>query len=199
MDQQKLIAIFDRQAAQYDRQRESAFQRRWRQELLSHARGEVLELAVGAGGNFPFYPASVSVTAADFSPAMLAKAKAAAARYGIAAEFHQGDVERMDFPEAAFDTVVSTLSLCGYENPARMLATIRRSCKPDGQILLIEHGLSPNPVLSALQRGLDPLLYRLSGCHHTRNIRELVQEAGLRILWEESRWLDMVRLIRARP
>lgn len=54
MDTERLIRIFDRQATDYDRKRDDPKQRRWRQKLIGSAKGEVLELAVGAGANFPF-------------------------------------------------------------------------------------------------------------------------------------------------
>ncbi|WP_052339642.1 class I SAM-dependent methyltransferase [Gorillibacterium massiliense] len=74
MEKAKRIRIFDKQADQYDKSRESLQQKLWRQHLIAHAKGRVLELAVGAGANFPFYPPSVRITAADFSSAMLDKA-----------------------------------------------------------------------------------------------------------------------------
>ncbi len=199
MDKQKHISLFDRQAAQYDRQRENPSQKKWRQNLLSQARGNVLELAVGAGANFPFYPSGVRVTATDFSSAMIAKAESAAQRYGIDAEFRCEDVETLSFPDDAFDTVVSTLSLCSYENPARVLANLRRWCKPEGTILLLEHGISPSPLLSRAQKAFDPLLYRMFGCHHDRDIRGLIEASGIRIASEERHWFDMVRIIQAHP
>lgn len=199
MDKERQIALFDKQANQYDRQRESAFQKRWRAPLLRHAKGKVLEVAVGAGANFPFYPPGVSVTATDFSPAMIAKAEAAARRYGVAAEFLCTDVEALHVPEQSFDTIVSTLSLCGYEDPAAVLANLKRWVKPQGKLLFMEHGISPKPLVSGLQRLLDPVLYRMLGCHHTRDIRALIEGAGLRIVDAETHWLGMVRLIRAQP
>lgn len=199
MEKQKQIQIFDKQAAKYANRREDTNQKRWRKNLLSHARGEVLELAVGAGANFPYYPPDVKVTATDFSEAMLEKAKPAAKSYGFQADFICGDIEKMDFPDASFDTIVSTLSMCSYDNPLRVLEKINRWCKPDGEILLMEHGISSNPIVSVMQKTLNPLLYRFSGCHHTRYILELVRESGMTIEKSESYWMNMVHLVQAKP
>lgn len=87
MDKQKLIRIFDKQATLYENKKEGPAQNRWRQQLLSHAKGQVLELAVGAGANFPFYPPKVKITATDFSEAMLDKAKKAARLHRIDGHF----------------------------------------------------------------------------------------------------------------
>lgn len=56
MDKQKLIRIFDKQATDYARKREDPKQQRWRRNLIGHAEGDVLELAVGAGANFLTIP-----------------------------------------------------------------------------------------------------------------------------------------------
>ncbi|MFC4617728.1 class I SAM-dependent methyltransferase [Camelliibacillus cellulosilyticus] len=79
MNLHKKIHIFNRQAKQYERQAEHQTLGVWRKQLLSSARGNILELAVGAGNNFPFYPPGAEVTAVDFSPLMLEKAKKIAA------------------------------------------------------------------------------------------------------------------------
>ncbi|UVI29421.1 class I SAM-dependent methyltransferase [Paenibacillus spongiae] len=199
MEKQKLIRIFDKQAVQYERRRENAGQQRWRQKLIRHAKGDVLELAVGAGANFPYYPSEVKVTAADFSQAMLDKAIGAAKQHHIDAEFLCSDMEDIRFPDHSFDTIVSTLSMCSYADPLQVLKNINRWCRPDGRILLMEHGISSNFAVSAIQRTLNPLLYRTLGCHHTRNITGLVRESGIVIEQVESYWLNMVHLIWARP
>ncbi|RJX38104.1 class I SAM-dependent methyltransferase [Paenibacillus pinisoli] len=199
MDKERRVRLFDKQADMYDRRRGDSSQERFRRGLLSHAEGDVLELAVGAGANFPYYPSGVRVTAADFSGMMLEKAKAAAGRYNIDVSFLQADIDELQFPEHGFDTVISTLSLCSYVNPQQVVAKMKRWCKPGGQILLMELGISSNGVLAALQKTLNPLLYRLHGCHHTRNMEELVKGAGLHIVHMERHWLKMLYLIHARP
>jgi len=199
VEKQELIRIFDKQATQYEKNRENPKQKRWRQHLLSDAKGEVLELAVGAGANFPFYPPEVKVTATDFSEVMLEKAKRAAKHHQIKVDFICSDIEEMNFPDQSFDTIVSTLSFCSYDNPMIVLDKINRWCRPNGQILFMEHGISSNLAVSAVQKALNPLLYRAYGCHHTRNILGLIRESGLKINKVESYWLNMVHLIRANP
>jgi ubiquinone/menaquinone biosynthesis C-methylase UbiE len=199
VDKQKLIRIFDKQAARYDNHREDAQQTRWRRQLIGCAKGEVLELAVGAGANFPFYPSGIQLTAADFSGAMLAKARQAAAHYRINSTFICSDIEELSFPDHSFDTIVSTLSFCSYARPLPVLQRLSQWCRPGGQILLMEHGISSNPALSLALKALNPLLYRIYGCHHTRDILSLVRESGLTINKVESHWQGMVHLIWASP
>ncbi|MBS4223672.1 class I SAM-dependent methyltransferase [Lederbergia citrea] len=199
MEKEKLVRIFDRQAGKYEKNKETAKQRRWRENLISHAEGEVLELAVGAGANFSFYSSGVKVTAIDFSEAMLDKAKHTAQTYCVETDFICSEIEKMNFPNDSFDTIVSTLSFCSYENPLMMLKKIQDWCRPNGKILLMEHGISPNFVVSTVQKALDPLLYRMIGCHQTRNIPELIRESGLSIDRVESHYFKMLHVIWAKP
>ncbi|RWR05145.1 class I SAM-dependent methyltransferase [Siminovitchia fortis] len=199
MEREKLIRIFDRQAARYASNKDPSSLRRWRRQLLSHAEGEVLELAVGAGANFPYYPAEVKVTAADFSEEMLAEARKKASACNIQAELICTDIEKMEFSSHSFDTIVSTLSFCCYENPLDMLKKIQRWCRPDGRILLLEHGISSNFFVSSTQRALNPLLYKMIGCHQTRDILKLGRDSGLNVHRSESHWLNMFHIIWASP
>lgn len=199
MNKQKLINVFDKQAGKYSNKREGPEQQRWRRELLCRANGKVLELAAGAGANFPYYPPGVVVTATDFSEAMLTKAKLAAARSQVDVHFLQADIEELDFPEQSFDTIVSTLSMCSYEKPQDVLRKVNRWCKPGGTILLMEHGISTKPIIAGMQRLLNPILYRLYGCHHTRHILELIHNSGIQIENTERHWLSMMYIVYAKP
>lgn len=199
MEKERLVRVFDRQAAKYESNKESSNLTKWRRALLSQAEGEVLELAVGAGANFPYYPPDVNITAADFSKEMLAAARKKAANYNIQAKWVCADIEKLEFEPDSFDTIVSTLSFCCYENPSEMLKKIQCWCKPDGKILLFEHGKSSNIFVSGAQRVLNPLLYKMIGCHQTRDILNLVHESGLAVQRAESHWLNMFHMIWASP
>lgn len=199
MEKGRQVRLFDRQARQYENKREGKTQQQWRQNLLNQADGEILELSVGAGANFPFYQPHVKITAVDFSPEMLSKAKRAASHHSLNADFILSDIEELEFKDHSFDTIVSTLSFCSYENPLRVLHKLSRWCKPEGNILLMEHGISSNFVASTVQKVLDPLLYRTIGCHHTRDMLGLISQTELTVQRVESYWLNMIHLIWAKP
>src|SRR5215813_548758 len=44
---------------------------RQRKQLMSQARGKILDVACGTGLNFPFFPSTSAVIATDLSPRML--------------------------------------------------------------------------------------------------------------------------------
>ncbi|WP_314589838.1 class I SAM-dependent methyltransferase [Paenibacillus terrigena] len=199
MDKDKLIHKFDKQARVYDRRRKNASDRKWREPLVSCAYGKVLEISVGAGANFPFYPKGVEVTAVDFSHEMLRSAERGATEHRLNVEFIRADVESLSFDPNTFDTIVSTLSFCGYENPLVLLASLNKWCKPDGQILLMEHGVSSKPMVRHMQNLINPMFRRMVGCHLNRDTMGMLQHAGLSVEREEHHWMDMIHLVWARP
>jgi SAM-dependent methyltransferase len=44
------------------------------------------------------------------------------------------------YPPRSFDTVIDAFGLCSHEDPVLVLQEASRVCKPDGRILLLEHG-----------------------------------------------------------
>lgn len=195
----KLARKYDKQAKFFNRQPGNSRLRDWRQRLLKEASGNVLELAVGTGANFPHYPAGVSVTAVDISSKMLQYAQENAEREQVESFFILGNVEEMEFPERTFDTIVSTLSFCAYEHPISLFNQLGRWVKPDGKILLLEHGISSNLLLKQIQKGLDPVNHRIVGCHLNRDMQELMDVSRLEVTHIESHMKGIIHLIWAVP
>lgn len=144
-----------------------------RRRLLRQAEGDVLELAVGTGRNFRFYPVSAgedqvrSVTAVDVSDQMLAEAARKLQLYpelGEKLRLERVDAHRLPFPDDSFDTVLQTMGLCSYADPAAVLKEMARVSKPGARILLFEHGVSSNPLLRAWQRARRAQHVQKYGC-----------------------------------
>ncbi len=113
---------YDRSAGSYDRiisWAEKALFGGAREWVCSQARGEVLEIAVGTGRNFPFYPEGVRLTGIELSPKMLNLARRRARELGRDADLRVGDAHNLPFPDASFDTVVVTLALCTIPDDRR--------------------------------------------------------------------------------
>jgi ubiquinone/menaquinone biosynthesis C-methylase UbiE len=199
MSNEKLIRKFDKQARMYEVIRKKQSESEWREKLISCAKDRVLEVAVGAGANFHYYPKGIDLTAVDFSPEMLNKAKTAAVDYGIQAEFILSDVESLSFPDDSFDSIVSTLSFCGYEDPGFVTEAFHKWCKRDGQILLMEHGISTNRLIGGMQTLVDPLFKRAVGCHLNRDIIQILQQSKLQINKIEHFMFGAVHLVWATP
>ena len=158
-----------------------------REWVCSRARGEVLEVAIGTGLNLPLYPAEARVTGVDLSPEMLALTKDRSAELGREVELLEADAEALPFPDASFDTVVCTLSLCAIPDERAAIAEMRRVLRPGGRLLLLDHIGSHWWPIWAVQRLLELFTARAAGEHQTRHPKPLVVAAGFRI--EESQRL----------
>lgn len=199
LDKKKLIKKFDKQADKYEKYLQKQQGKMFRSKMFSKASGKTLEVAIGAGLNMPYYPKSIELIGVDFSPEMLKKARKAAEQYGIRTELQLADVEELDFEENTFDTIVSSGTLCTYEDPLRMLNQFQRWCKPDGQILMIEHGISQFRSITWLQHRLNGLAKRAIGCNMNRDIQRLLKESDLSIEKIDRIMLGSLYLIHAKP
>ena len=155
-----------------------------REHLLKTAKGHVLEIGFGTGLNVPYYSSNVqSITAIDINPGMTSRAKKRMRASSVPIQYHIASVEKLPFEDRSFDTIVSTWTLCSVNQIEKALSEIRRTLKPDGRFLFVEHGLSKKPSLKRWQHFLSPLWLKISlGCYLDRNIREILQLSGFKIL-----------------
>lgn len=170
-----------------------------RRKALSEASGEVLEVGVGTGSNLQYYPAGCEVTGIDFSPGMLAKAREKARLTKVPVTLVEMDAENMDFADNTFDTVVATCVFCSVPHPVEGLKEVRRVCKSEGRIILLEHVRSDNPILGKLMDLLNPVSLYLVGANINRRTVENVAQAGIRIRKVENVSGKLVKLIIASP
>ncbi len=164
---------------------------RYRSRVIPAARGRVLEVGIGSGLNLPFYSAEIeSLTGVDPSAPLLAMARRAAPRPPFPMAFIEGGAEQLSFDDRIFDTVVTTWTLCSIAEGAMALGEMRRVLKPGGELLFIEHGLSPDPRVAAWQRRLNPMWNLCSGgCNLDRSIDLLIRDAGFAIKRLETGYL----------
>ena len=155
-----------------------------RKQLIPLAQGEVLEVGVGPGVNFPHYnPEAVSkVYALEPNPGMIRLAERQRSRTKLDIEFLDLPGERIPLADSKVDTVVTTFTLCTIPDVAEALAGIMRVLKPCGKLIFFEHGLSPDPKVRRWQAGCEPLNRCIfEGCHLTREIPNLLTRAGFNI------------------
>jgi len=167
----------------------------YRKQLLSHARGSILEIGAGTGENFKHYPLGSDVTATDVSTRIIEKAKDEAVERGLKASFVVSPVEELQFEFESFDTIVSTFTLCAYEKPETVLGQIGSWCKQSGIILLMEYGLSQNGLVSWAQKKMAPVHYKKTGYHIDRDMLKLVAASGLRVKKMEIKYAGIVYLL----
>jgi ubiquinone/menaquinone biosynthesis C-methylase UbiE/predicted ester cyclase len=197
----RIRRIFDKQAPKYDTSM-ARFERLLfsgnREWACSRARGEVLEIAAGTARNLPFYPKDVRVTGVELSPGMAALGRKRAEELGRSIDLRVGDAEALDLPDESFDTVVCTYGLCTIPDDAAAVREAKRVLRPGGRILLAEHVGSPNPVVRAIQRVLDPFAHRFGGDHLLREPLDHLAAEGFEVEEVKRAKAGWVELVSAR-
>jgi ubiquinone/menaquinone biosynthesis C-methylase UbiE len=200
---QRLRRHWDKHARTYDKQM-AFWERRLfgdgRHWVCAQASGEVLEVAIGTGRNLPFYPEGIRLTGVDFSPAMLELARRQADQLGRKVDLRLGDAQALDLPDASFDTVVCTLSLCAIPDERRAIAEMKRVLRPGGRLLLLDHVAGAPRWVRAIQWLLERVTGPLGEEHLRRRPLLQVQAEGFQIEQRERSKLGIVeRLVARKP
>jgi phosphatidylethanolamine/phosphatidyl-N-methylethanolamine N-methyltransferase len=117
----------------------------------------VLEVGVGTGINLSLYPKNCSVTGIDFSGSMLEKARERVSRKGLRnIRLLQMDAGDLKFADDSFDIVYAPYLISVVPDPVKVAQEMHRVCRPGGRIIFLNHFLSPNAVLSRLERWISP-------------------------------------------
>ena len=178
---------------------EGLFFKRRRQKLWAQVDGHhILEVGVGTGKNFDYYPAGARVTAIDFSPKMLEQAAHNKNRKHTAVELNLMDVQSLYFADNSFDTVIGTFVFCSVPLPVKGLKELYRVCKPGGQVLLLEHVLSSRPLIAKVMNLINPAVVALVGAHINRNTVKNVKACGFASVRVDAHSGDIIKLIEAR-
>ncbi len=173
---------------------------RLRRQLMSQARGGILDVACGTGLNFPLFPPASDITAVDLSPRMLELARQKAAALNLQVRVKLMDAEKLEFADGSFDTVTSTLSTCTFPDPVQALREMGRVCRTGGLILLLEHGHSTWTWLAKFQdRHVHQHYQENAGCRWNQNPLELVEAAGLQVVNSKRSVLGVFHSIEAKP
>lgn len=155
-----------------------------RNAVVPLARGDVFELGCGGGINHEFYDPAAITSYAGIDPhqGLLDSARTAAREKGWAADLRQARGETIPFADASFDCAVCTFTLCSVDDPARVMAELRRILRPGGQVLFLEHGRAPDPAVKRWQERIEPVWKPLAGgCHLTRPIASGIERAGFAV------------------
>lgn len=169
---------YDRQIAKVDDAGLGALRR----ELLDAASGRVLEIGSGTGTNIAFYGPSVeSLTMTEPETPMLRRLERKASEQVPQASVVRAPAEQLPFDDGSFDTVVSTLVLCGVDDQLRALAELRRVLRPGGQLLFLEHVRAEDVGLARTQDRMNGLNRFLVGCECNRTTRTSIEASGFEI------------------
>ena len=172
----------------------------WRPMIRDRIKGcQALEVGVGTGKNIDYYPDGTEITAVDLSPRMLKRAQKRAGLLGLKVRMLEMDAQCLAFPDQCFDTVFATCVFCSVPDPVQGFRELRRVCKPDGRLLLLEHVRPANKLLGIFFDVLNPFVVRMMGANINRRTIDNIKMAGWQIQTEKKLSSDIVWLIEATP
>lgn len=127
-------------------------------ERMAIQAGErVLEVGVGTGINLSLYPKACRMTGIDFSSSMLEKARERVVREGLGhMRLLQMDAADLKFADDSFDIVYAPYLISVVPDPVKVAQEMRRVCRPGGRIIFLSHFLSPNALVSRVERLISP-------------------------------------------
>jgi demethylmenaquinone methyltransferase/2-methoxy-6-polyprenyl-1,4-benzoquinol methylase len=209
-NERQVSAMFDEVAEGYDRTRAAIWLGRtgaWGRAAARVAGvrtgHRVLDVAAGTGSStMAMYRPGVRVVGCDFSVGMLR----IGARRAPMARFVGGDALRLPFADDSFDVVTMSFGLRNTADVPRVLAELRRVCRPGGRLVVCEFSHPPNRLTHRLWLGYlrrvmpriarfvssNPQAYvylweSINAWHHQADLAELVRAAG----WTEVGWTNL--------
>ena len=156
-----------------------------RQKLLAEVQGDVLEVAAGSLLNAQYYSKGGKVKSITFlepSREMLLAGKdrldslqAVWPVKVVAASIEEGLGRGGILHGHTFDTVFETYSLCVLSQSEVEAAISLMAACSRRRLLILDHTLSPNPLISAYQVATAPVVGKLSkGCRGDLDVDELI-------------------------
>lgn len=150
-----------------------------RRQVLAQARGEVLEIGAGTGSNVELYRGVDRVVMAEPDPAFRRRLERRVRWAEVPMEVSDAAAERLPFPDASFDTVVSTLTMCTVDEPALVAREVRRVLRPGGRFTMVEHIRNDRPGVARCQDLAVPVWrFFIGGCRPNRETLRTLVDAG---------------------
>lgn len=155
-----------------------------RKKVVPLAIGNVLEIGIGSGLNLPYYEKAQvkSLIGIDPSKETWALNEIKSNQLGFDFQYIQTGAENLPINNRSLDTIVITYTLCTIPNTIAALQEIKRVLKPNGQVLFVEHGKSPDKAVAKWQNRINPLWKKIGGgCHLNRDIPKIFEDNGFKI------------------
>jgi len=168
-----------------------------KRRLFAKACGRTILVAVGTGADIKFLPPGLDIVAIDISPGMVEKAGPRAAAYEGRMELRVMDAQRLECPDASFDTAITACTFCSVPDPVRGLRELHRVLKPEGRLLMYEHVRSNVPAVGLFLDFMTYLSRPLLGPDMNRDTVSNVRRAGFHVVSERNVYFDIVKAVEA--
>ena len=183
---------WDRRAKLYDLFEASDLRRGPQKEaLFRRIRGKTLLVGVGTGIDIKHLPVGPDIIAVDNSWGMITKSRERVEKFGGRLSLVQGDAESLSFPNEAFDTVVTSCTMCSIPRPHQAFREFCRVLKSGGQLLMFEHVRSANPILGLILDVMS-IVTRRRGTEMNRDTMRTATEAGFLLFQVQPVFLDII-------
>ncbi|GAB63134.1 MAG: class I SAM-dependent methyltransferase [Candidatus Jettenia sp.] len=159
----------------------------------------ILEVGLGTGLSLPLYPKSAHVIGIDISQEMLNKAEVKKQYYTLSnVTLYNMDASSMTFADNTFDKVIASHVITVVPDPLRILHEIKRVCKKDGEIFILNYAGCNNRLISRFEKFISPCRDKLGLGKHI-DLDKLLRGAHLSIVHEQRvNFLGMCRLIKCK-
>lgn len=175
------------------------FTGRYRRRQFGDLEGRVLEVACGTGTNLRYLPDAVEYVGIDISEAMLARAWETLDGVDVDGRLERMDAQDLAFADDSFDAVISSLSTCTFPDRVAALDEMARVCRPDGRVMLVEHGRSDVDLIARYQEYRADAHYERSGCRLTQEPLDVLERSALVLEDSETGQFGRITAITARP
>lgn len=159
---------------------------------------KVLDVGVGTGLTLPLYPEFCEVTGIDLSAEMLKKAQDKVDKFDMThITLKEMDASNLEFPDDTFDFVIATFVISVVPDPVKVIAEMKRVCKKDGLLIIMNHFKSKNKLMGRIEEALNPFTCKI-GWKANLCLDELAKNANLEIHRKESlKKIDLWKIIYA--
>jgi ubiquinone/menaquinone biosynthesis C-methylase UbiE len=172
--------------------------RKQREKVVPRAEGDVLEIGVGSGLNFPHYDTSKvrKVWGLEPSEGMRRLARKNLGDSTLEVEMIDLPGEEIPLDANSVDTVLVTYTLCTIPDARAALRGMGRVLRPGGKLLFCEHGLAPDAGVQKWQHRINPTWRRLGGgCNVNRDIPGLLESSGFRVIVDERMYIPGIKVL----
>ncbi len=163
---------------------------------------KVLEVGVGTGLSFPFFPSYCHITGIDLSEEMLRRAHKRIETLKLShIAVERMDASRMAFADDSFDAVFAAYLITAVPDPWGVLSEIKRVCKKGGLIVLVNHFKSNNRLISSVETTISPFCSKHLGFRTDLCISLILNDRELKLidrrrlspisLWEIAEFRNM--------
>ena len=161
MNQVEVKSIYSRYSSVYDKLFSQFFLPRIKIGISKsriHKGDRVIEVGVGTGLSLSLYPKDCNVVGIDLTRKMLAKALDKKEKQGLKnVDLLEMDGENMTFENNTFDHSLAAFVVSVVPNPEKMVAEMKRVTKKGGNIIILNHFCSRNPVVKKVEKVFSPL------------------------------------------